>query len=284
MATTKIVAKKTARKIVVASDKGGVGKTTLAVHIAGWLARYHSPGRVLFIDLDPKADATSIWLGYGEAHGTDPGCTIYHVLVEDHVLPEEAILRVELQIGRKPSEHSIDVIRSHKSAAEAYVELLRAVGGESKLASWLEQVADQYDYIIMDVPPDPGNLLKLNALAAADWVIVPAEPEPFALVGMQYLTKEVNQINKTLRKLYRMPDLEIHGVVAISVDDRTNLHREAVEELRSSFGERFLGSIPRRIGVPTAAKEHLDMFGYENGNWSDVTHAFADIAKKAITE
>ena len=283
--TEATAAKKPALKIVVASDKGGVGKTTLAVNIAGWLARYHSPGRVLFIDLDPKADATSIWLGYDEAHGNDPGCTIYHVLCADDVQPEDAIITAELRVGRKPSHFTIDVIRCHESASVANVELLNGVGGESRLASWLEQVEGRYDYIVMDVPPDRGNLLKLNALVAADTVVIPVEPEPFALVGMQYLNKEVGQINKTIRKLYRLPELKVAGVVILKFDERKTMHREALETVQHTFGKGFLGCVPDRVAVPMAAKECLDMFGYDSGqsdHWTDVTQAFADVSKKII--
>ena len=269
------------KKIAVMSDKGGVAKTTTAVHIAGWAARMH--GRTLFIDCDPKADATSAWIGFEAAHGNDPGATLYHVLCEKNVSPEDVIQTVPLRYQRRPSKFTVDLIRSHVSMKAANVALMNMLGRELKLANWLRQVEDRYDYVVMDCLPDSQNLITINALMAADELVIPVEPEPYAMVGMKMLLNMMEQVSEA-RQAARMVPLKLRGIVPVKFRSNLTMHREALEALNKAYPNMVLTAVPDRTVVPQAAQAQMDLFAYESSNWSDVTRAMSEMAEQVLLE
>ena len=240
-------------------------------------------GRTLFIDCDPKADATSAFIGFDAAHGNDPGATLYHVLCERNVTPTDAIQTVPLRFHRKPSKHTIDLIRSHKSLKAAKVALLSVIGREFRLTNWLRQVEDQYDFVVMDCFPDSEDPITLNALMAADEVIIAAEPEPYAMIGLKMVLNTMDEVNMA-RQAARMEPLKLGGIALAKYRPTLLMHQEAFKSLNDSFPNQVLTPIPDRNVVPQAAKAQMDLFAYENGTWSDATRALSEVAEQVLKD
>ena len=218
--------------LAVANQKGGVGKTTTSVSLAAALAEQGL--HVLLVDFDPQGNASS---GLG-MRATSEDATVYDVLVEGLPLAE-AIVRT--------SQPRLELVRATIDLAGAEVELVSAYSREHKLRRALEQVRDEYDVVIIDCPPSLG-LLTVNALTAADGVVVPIQCEYFALEGLGALRRNAQLIQDQLN-----PDLEITGFVLTMEDSRTNLSQQVVEEVRSHFGDRvFNARIPRSVRLAEA--------------------------------
>jgi chromosome partitioning protein len=218
--------------LCVANQKGGVGKTTTTVSLAAALAQLGA--RVLIVDLDPQGNATT-GLGLRAEEG-DPGT--YRVLVD--ALPITAA-RIATEVA------GLDVVPSSIDLAGAEVELVSAFSREMLLRRALEPIRDDYDVVFIDCPPSLG-LLTVNALVAADQVLVPIQCEYYALEGVGQLMRTVQLVGDNLNR-----DLELGGVVLTMYDGRTNLSQQVVDEVRGYFGDRaYQTVIPRTVRLSEA--------------------------------
>ena len=218
--------------LAIANQKGGVGKSTTAINLGAYLAMEGK--RVLVIDLDPQSNATS---GLGIA----PSMTsqqIYDVLINEVPL-EEIIIHT--------STEGLDLAPSSLRLAGAEVELVAVLSRESRLRKSLETVVDKYDIILVDCPPSLG-LLTVNALAAADEVLIPIQCEYYALEGLVLLLRTIEKI-----KVYLNPDLRIGGILLTMHDARTNISKQVMEEVRKQYPEEtFITVIPRNVRLSEA--------------------------------
>jgi chromosome partitioning protein len=220
------------RIIAVANQKGGVGKTTTAVNLAACLATAGHPA--LLVDCDSQANATAA-IGFTK----DPSRrTLYHVLILNE--PFDKIIQ-------KSQVERLDVIPADKNLAGAAVELVNAENREHQLKAALKAFDEKYQFIILDCPP-ALDLLTLNALVAADAVLVPIQCEYLALEGVSELLDTLMRIRRTLN-----PSLEIEGILLTMYDERTSLSRQVATDLRSFFGTQvFQSVIPRNVRLAEA--------------------------------
>lgn len=261
------------RIIAVANQKGGVGKTTCAINIAyGW-ARMRGAGSVLLIDADPQANATSVALGIPFANGPrHAGVGVLYEVLLDRLSVGEVVQTVKVPKNSNYPATSLDILPSHLQLAEAEAQLMGEFHREYKLKTALAEIQESYEAIFIDCPPSLG-VLTMNALLAANEVIIPVEPGVFPLVGIQYL-------NSTIEKIKRVnQELHITGVLPTMID-RTVLARETQEQLEKSFGEMILPSIPRRVAIGEANAAGQDIFGFEPHGESAA--AFAAVVQEVM--
>ena len=232
-----------AKIIAVTNQKGGVGKTTTAVNLAACMGETGS--RVLLVDVDPQGNATS---GLGKADAGE--ATIYDVLING-APAADAVL--DTGFG------ALHLIPSAIELAGAEIELVGVENRESLLKAALEPLRARYDYIFIDCPPSL-SLLTLNALTAADSVLIPIQCEYYALEGVGQL---VNTIKLMRRKLN--PDLKIEGILLTMYDARTNLCAQVVQEVRNHFrDEAFATMIPRNVRLSEAPSYGLPIHLYDS--------------------
>lgn len=229
--------------LAVVNQKGGVGKTTTAVNIATILA---SKGqKVLMVDMDPQGNATS-------SYGIDKNAqssTIYDVLIND--LPFEDIM---IDVGRR----NLLLCPANIQLAGAEIELVGLVSRETILKKALNLIRDRFDFVLMDCPPSLG-LLTLNALTAANGVLVPIQSEYFALEGLTQLMETITLVKKGLN-----PHLTVFGVVVTMFDARTQLAHQVASEVRRYFGERvFRTIIPRNVRLSEAPSFGKSIIEYD---------------------
>jgi chromosome partitioning protein len=221
-----------AKIIAIVNQKGGVAKTTTTVNLGAALAM--SEKRTLIVDMDPQANSTS-GLGLGKYDGE---LNLYSCLAEG--LDIKSIL--------KPTElEYLKVAPSNKNLVGAEIELIDQDQREYRLKTTLAQVADDFDYILIDAPPSLG-LLTINAMVAADQLLIPVQAEYYALEGVSELMDTMNRVKSSFN-----PALSIRGLLITMVDDRTNLSRQVEDEVRKAFGELvFSAVIPRNIRIAEA--------------------------------
>jgi chromosome partitioning protein len=232
-----------ARKIVIANQKGGVGKTTTAVNLAASLAVMEK--RVLLIDCDPQANATS---GFGLKTRTS-GLTLYDVLFEPEKA-EQAILPTAFKY--------LELIPSSQDLVGAEIELIDKIGREFYLKDLLATLEDRYEFILMDCPPSLG-LVTINALCAATEMLIPLQCEYYALEGIAHLMNTFEIVRRRLN-----PGLSILGVVLTMYDARNNLTRQVESEVKSFFAEKtFRAIIPRNVRLSEAPSHGKPVISYD---------------------
>ncbi len=244
----------------IANQKGGVAKTTTAVNLSACLAEANK--KVLLIDIDPQGNASS---GLGVDRYAIRQC-IYDVLVNE-VPIHEVILKTDIS--------GLDILPATIQLAGAEIELANSVSREIRLKSSLKNIKEQYDYIFIDCPPSLG-LLTLNALTAADGVIIPIQCEYYALEGLGQLMNTINLIQKHLNT-----QLEISGIVLTMFDARTNLSIQVVDEVKEHFkGKVFSTIIPRNVRLSEAPSHGQPITRYDIK--SKGAQVYIDLAREVI--
>ncbi|MEW6663455.1 MAG: ParA family protein [Bacillota bacterium] len=220
------------RVIAIANQKGGVAKTTTAVNLSSCLAM--AAKKVLLIDLDPQGNASS---GLGLNRLNTPNC-VYDVIING--LPMSSVVR-------RTEVENLDLVPATMQLAGAEVELVPVAGREQRLKKALENIRLRYDYVFVDCPPSLG-LLTLNALTAADNLLIPIQCEYYALEGLGQLMNTVSLVQRHLN-----PNLGIEGVLLTMFDARTNLAIQVVDEVKNYFkGKVYSTIIPRSVRLSEA--------------------------------
>lgn len=249
------------RVIAIANQKGGVGKTTTAINLSASLAAGGS--RVLLIDTDPQGNSTS---GVGFNKNEEKNC-IYNVLIDD--LPVTEVIR-------NSKWPDLFVVPATIQLAGAEIELVDMAEREGRMKKALKPIRNEYDFIIIDCPPSLG-LLTLNALTAADGILIPIQCEYYALEGLGQLMNTIALVRKHLNK-----QLRIEGVLLTMYDSRTNLSEQVAEEVRKYFKQYVFNTvIPRNVRLSEAPSYGKHILEYDPRSKGAELHL--DLAREVMT-
>jgi chromosome partitioning protein len=243
--------------IALANQKGGVGKTTTAINLGAALARHGK--RVLIIDFDPQANSSA---GLG-IRGEEK--TTYDIAIEN-VSPADAAVPTTID--------GLWIVAATPDLAGAEVELVPMMAREFRLKRAVDRVRDAYDYVLIDCPPSLG-LLTVNALTAADEVIVPVQCEYLALEGLTQLTATLELVRRNLNS-----SLKLRGLLLTMFDARTNLSQQVADEVRTHFANTFKTVIPRSVRLSEAPSHGLPIFTYDPS--SRGARAYDELADELI--
>jgi chromosome partitioning protein len=231
--------------IAIANQKGGVAKTTTAINLSASLAMANK--RILLIDLDPQGNLTS---GVGlKGHASEAG-TIYEALTDTDSEPKDFVLATAI-------EH-LSIIPADRNLTGAEIELVTQPSRHLRLKRIVDALRDEFDFMLIDSPPSLG-LLTLNALVAADSVLVPINCEYFALEGIAELLSTIERVREAFN-----PSLAIEGVLLTMYDDRTNLGQQVSSNIREFFGEQVYKTvIPRNVRLGEAPSHGVPVILYD---------------------
>lgn len=248
------------RIICVANQKGGVGKTTTAVNLSACLAE--AGKRVLLIDIDPQGNATS---GLG-VDRKSVKASVYDLLLED-MSPLDAMVSTSVK--------GLSLVAATIDLAGAEIELVPRISRENRLKRVLEPARQAFDFILVDCPPSLG-LLTINALTAADSILIPIQCEYYALEGLTQLMDTFRLVRESLN-----PQLEIEGVLLTMFDGRTNLSIQVVEDVKRFFrGKVYRSIITRNVRLSEAPSHGLPITAYDPK--SKGAEAYAELAREVI--
>lgn len=248
------------RVFAVINQKGGVGKSTTVINLSACLGE--SKKKVLVVDFDPQGNSTS---GYG-VEKEDLEHDVYDVILHDYPI-QEAI--------QPTCEPNVFIVPATIQLATAEIELVTTMARESVLKTVLDTIKDEFDYVIIDCPPSLG-LLTINALIAADSLIIPIQCEYYALEGVAKLLESMQMVQKRMN-----PELEIFGVVMTMFDKRTTLSKQVVDEVKAFFGKKmFKTIIPRNVKVSEAPSHGVPVSMY--ARTSKGALAYAKLAKEVV--
>jgi chromosome partitioning protein len=245
------------KTLAITNQKGGVGKTTTCVNLAASLAAQGK--KVLLVDLDPQGNATT---GSG-VDKTHLKYSIYHVLIGEKRLNE-------VVVGSEKG--GFDVAPSNRELAGAEVELVSEMARETRLKQAISKLADAYDYVLLDCPP-ALNLVTVNALTAANSVMIPMQCEYYALEGLSQLIKSIEMIKKHLN-----PSLELSTILLTMYDSRTKLASQVADEVKTHFPSQVLSTIiPRSVRVSEAPSYGKTVISYDRSSPGAIAYLEAAI-------
>ena len=251
-----------AKKLAIVNQKGGVGKSTTAINLGAALAEEGL--KVLIVDIDPQGNASS-GLGIDK---NDVEYSIYDLLLEG-IDFSETIISV--------NDSKLDIIPANIDLAGAEIELVSQISRESRLDKALQDDSDIYDYILIDCPPSLG-LLTLNALTAADGVIVPIQCEYYALEGLGQLLETIKLVQNNLNS-----NLELEGVLLTMYDSRTNLSDQVADEVKKHFSNEIYETvIPRNVRLSEAPSFGQSIISYDNR--SSGAKAYRELAQEVLED
>ncbi|MGN6206913.1 ParA family protein [Humibacter sp.] len=255
------------RIFTISNQKGGVGKTTTVVNLAAALAR--SGARVLVIDLDPQGNASTA-LGVEHREGTP---SVYDVIVNDTDMADV--------VQTSPDQTDLFCVPATIDLAGAEIELVSMVAREQRLSralhTFLDEIPEGIDYVLIDCPPSLG-LLTINAFVAATEVLIPIQCEYYALEGLSQLLKNISLIEKHLN-----PKLQVSTILLTMFDSRTNLAHQVADEVRDHFPKQVLEAvIPRSVRISEAPSYGQSVISYDSGSPGALSYleAAAEIAKR----
>ena len=257
------------KTIAICNQKGGVGKTTTAVNLGIGLAMQGK--KVLLIGADPQSDLTAC-LGWRDSDSLPQ--TLTNKLA--------AVMREESQdpfAGILSHEEKVDLVPSNLELSALEMSLVTAMSRESVMKNYLSQVMDNYDYVLIDCMPSLG-MITLNALTAADSVIIPVQAQYLPAKGMTQLLSTIAKVKK-----HTNPNLAIDGILLTLVDGRTNLAKSTVEALRENFGCRiriYRTTIPVAVKAAEVSSKGKSIYAYEPN--STVSKAYADFTKEVLAD